>query len=75
MATNKTYHCHERGSGKIQDSRSTFKCELMKLEKGNNPYDYVTTNKIINLYCSGKLSGSIEYDEGTIYKYLMTCKK
>jgi hypothetical protein len=75
MVHNRTYHCHEKGSEKIQDGRSTFKCELMKLEKGNNPYNYVTTNKIINLYCLGKLSGKIEYDEGNIYKYLMTCNK
>jgi hypothetical protein len=83
MDNDKFYHCHERGSDKIQVNRannvqldrSSFKCELMKQENTNNPYEYVTTNKIINLFCPEKLSGGIIYDEGTIYQFVMTCKK
>ena len=83
MNNDKFYHCHERGSDRIQVNRannvqldrSIFKCELMKQENINNPYEYVTTNKIVNLFCPDKLSGGIIYDEGTIYQFVMTCKK
>ncbi len=75
MEKNKTYHCHEKGSERIQKARSNFRCELMKQDNVNNPYDYATTNKIVNLFCSDKLTGTIEYDEGRVYKFLMTCKK
>lgn len=75
MELGRIYHCHEKGSDIIQKGRSSFRCELMKQDNINNPYDYTTTNKIVNLSCSGELSGSIEYDEGTVYKFLMVCKK
>jgi hypothetical protein len=75
MENEKTYHCHARGSEKIEKGQSNFRCELMRQDNINNPYDYVTTNKIVNLSCLGKLTGGIEYDEGTVYKFLMTCRK
>ena len=71
----KTYHCYKRGSGKILNGRSTFKCELMRRDSKINPYDYVSTGIIVKLYCASKMAGEIEYDEGTIYKYLISCEK
>jgi hypothetical protein len=75
MQKGKTYHCHKRGSGKILNNQSNFECELMRQDSKMNAYDYVSTSKIVNLYCANKMNGGIEYDEGTIYKYLMICKK
>jgi hypothetical protein len=48
---------------------------INEIRKENNRCNYVRTNQIIDLYYLDKLSVSIEYDEGTIYKYLITCKK
>lgn len=75
MQEGKTYHCHEKGSGKILNGQSNFRCELMRRYSKADPYGYVTTNNIVTLHCADKMTGNIEYDEGAIYKYLMVCKK
>jgi hypothetical protein len=75
MEYEKAYHCHERGSEKIKNGLSNFRCDLMSKDSIDDPYSYVSIDKIMNLSCSGNITGTIEYDEGKIYKYLMTCSK
>jgi hypothetical protein len=59
-------------------SSISFKCELMRKDKHRQaPFEYITTRKTVDLYCPKKLSiiSKPQYDEGYIYKYLVTCEE
>jgi hypothetical protein len=75
----KIYHCDVVASKKILAHPPTsFKCELMRKDpRRQAPFEYVTTKKIVNLYCPKKLFifSNPQYDEGYIYKYLVTCNE
>jgi hypothetical protein len=73
----KTYHCDGKLSRKEPAySISSFTCDLMIKDKNRQaPFEYVTTKKTVELRCPRKLAilSRPQYDEGYIYKYLVTC--
>jgi hypothetical protein len=72
----KIYHCDGKLSKKV--SVTNFKCDLMKKDKHRQaPFEYTATNKTVDLRCLKGLAifSEPQYDEGYIYKYLVTCKK
>ena len=75
----KTYHCDGKLSKtKLDNPATSFKCKLMRKDKHRQaPFEYVITEKIVSLYCSKGLfiSSKPQYDEGYIYKYLITCEE
>jgi hypothetical protein len=75
----KTYHCDGKLSkNPLNYSSTKFQCELMRKDNHRQaPFEYITTKKIVNLYCPKKLVifSKPQYDEGYIYKYLVTCEE
>jgi hypothetical protein len=75
----KTYHCDVKPSKtKLDRPATSFNCELMRKDRHRQaPFEYVTTKKTVSLYCPKGLFmlSEPQYDEGYIYKYLITCKE